>query len=96
MLLNIKKIPVRNFLSLQICSNIKSDLQIKVKPNSNKQKIQNLENNNYLVCLKSPPENNKANSELINLLSKYFSVPIASIKIKRGMHSNKKVVEVRQ
>ena len=70
-------------------------INIKVKPNSNKQEIQKFETNNYLVYLKSPPEKNKANIELINLLSKYFSVLITEIKIKRGLKSNKKLVEVK-
>lgn len=70
-------------------------LNIKVKPNANKQEIQKFENNNYIAYVKSQPENNKANHKLINLLSKYFSVPIADIKIKRGLHCNKKLIEVK-
>ena len=70
-------------------------INIKVKPNSGKQEIQKLENNNYLIYLKENPENNRANKELINLLSKYFNVAIANIKIKRGIKSNKKLVEIK-
>ena len=70
-------------------------INIKVKPNSGRQEIQKLENNNYLIYLKENPENNRANKELINLLSKYFNVAIANIKIKRGIKSNKKLVEIK-
>ncbi len=70
-------------------------LNIKVKTNSSKQKVENFGGGRYLVYLKSEPENNKANMELINVLSKEFGVPPSSIKIKFGQISDKKLVEIR-
>jgi hypothetical protein len=69
-------------------------INIKVKPNSSKQSIENFGDGRYLVYLKSSPENNKANLELINFLSKEFGVPPKSIKIKFGQSSDKKLVEI--
>jgi len=69
-------------------------LNIKVKPNSSKQEIQSFGNNRYLVYLKEPPENNRANIELINLLSKHFGTPFSRIKIKTGLTNNEKLIEV--
>jgi len=65
-------------------------LNIRVKTNSGTQNIEE-KNGIYLVSLKSIPENNKANIELIKLLSKYFK---KEVKIKSGYSSRKKVVEV--
>jgi uncharacterized protein (TIGR00251 family) len=70
-------------------------LHIKVKPNSSKQSIEKLDEENYLVHLKSVPENDKANTELINLLSKEFSTPHKNIKIKFGRTSSKKIIEIK-
>ncbi len=70
-------------------------LHIKVKPNSSKQSIEKLDEENYIIHLKSVPENEKANTELINLLSKKFGAPHKNIKIKLGRTSNKKIVEIR-
>jgi uncharacterized protein (TIGR00251 family) len=70
-------------------------LNVKVKPNSSKQEIENFGDNRYLIYLKSAPENNKANIELINLLSKELGVPSKSIKIKFGQTSDKKIIEIR-
>lgn len=65
-------------------------IKIKVKPNSGKQKI--IKNNeNYIAYLKSPPENNKANIELLKLLKKYFD---KSVRIKSGLTSRNKIIEV--
>ena len=65
-------------------------LKIKVKPNSGKQEVIK-KDNFYLIKLKSPPENNKANIELIKLLKKYFK---QDIKIKSGFTSRMKIVEL--
>jgi len=70
-------------------------INVKVKPNSSKQEIENFGGGRYLVYLKSTPENNKANIELINLLSKELGVPSNSIKIKFGQTSDKKIIEIR-
>ena len=69
-------------------------IKIKVKPNSGEQEIVENENSDgYVVNLKSAPENNKANTELIKLLEKYFK---KKIKIKSGFTSRNKLIEVEQ
>ena len=65
-------------------------MKIKVKPNSGKQSIEK-KGDLYLVNLKSAPENNKANLELVKLLKKYFK---KDIKIKSGFTSRNKFVEL--
>lgn len=67
---------------------------VKVKPNSSKQEIIEFGNFRYLVYVKSEAENNKANIEMINLLSKYIGVPAKSIKIKSGLTNSDKILEV--
>jgi len=70
-------------------------IHVKVKPNSSEQKIVPFGDNRYLVYLTSEPENNKANIELINLLAKQFTTPAARIKIKFGLNSREKILEIR-
>lgn len=67
-------------------------INVKVKVSSGKNEVEKVDNENYLVFLKSPPENNKANIELIKLLDKYFDAK--EIKIKTGKTSKRKRVEV--
>ena len=67
---------------------------IRVKTNSIEQKIEKFGDNRYLVYLKSKPENNEANLELIKLLSKYLGVSTKSIKFKSGVSSRDKVLEI--
>jgi uncharacterized protein len=70
-------------------------IHVKVKPNSSKQEIESFGDGRYLVYLKSPPENDKANVELIKLLSKELGVPPNKFKIKFGRTSDKKMIEIR-
>ena len=65
-------------------------LKIKVKPNSGRQEIIK-DKEHYIVYLKSVPEKNKANMELIKLLKEYFD---KEVKISSGFISRNKVVEI--
>ena len=70
-------------------------IHVKVKPNSSKQKIENFGGGRYLVYLKSAPENDEANIELINFLSKEMGTPPNKFQIKFGRTSDKKIIEIR-
>ena len=67
-------------------------IKIKVKPNSGRQEIEKISEEEYKVFLKSPPEDNKANKELVKLLKKEFK---RDIKIVSGSTSRKKLVEIK-
>lgn len=69
-------------------------INVKVKTRHSEQKIEPFGEGRYLVYLKSEPEQNKANAELINLLSKHFGIPVGRIRIKFGLSSDKKVIEM--
>ena len=65
---------------------------VKVKPNSQQQKIEELADGSLNVHLKSPPVDGKANEELIKLLAKKFDVPKSAITIKSGVTSRNKLI----
>ena len=62
---------------------------VTVRPRSPETKILKEENNFLPIALHAPPENGKANGELIKFLSKHFG---ADVKILRGLTSRKKMV----
>lgn len=68
--------------------------QVKVKPNSKQQKIQEEADGSLTVHLKSPPVDGKANEELIKLLAEKFHVSKSQITIKSGLSSRTKLVEI--
>ncbi len=71
-------------------------LTIRCFPHSGRQEIEKIENSdsttNYKVYLKSNPEDNKANIELLKMLKKHFKA--TSIKLIKGRTSRNKVVEI--
>lgn len=68
--------------------------QVKVKPNSKQQNIQEAADGSLIVYLKSPPVDGKANEELIKLLAEKFQVSKSQITIKSGLSSRKKLIEI--
>lgn len=68
--------------------------QVKVKPNSKKQSIEESPDGVFSVHLKSPPVDGKANKELIELLAEKFDVSKSQIRIKSGLSSRTKLVEI--
>jgi uncharacterized protein len=69
-------------------------LKIKVMPRSRKQRCV-LDAQGIMKCyVKSPPEDGKANKELISLLSSLFAIPQNAIEIIRGQMIRNKVVAI--
>jgi uncharacterized protein (TIGR00251 family) len=68
---------------------------IKVKPNSSQEKIEKTENG-YLIFVKEPPVENRANQAVIKVLAKYFKIPKSQISILSGLKSKQKVIEVKK
>jgi len=68
--------------------------QVKVKPNSRKQNIEESTDGSLTIHLKSPPVDGKANKELIELLAKKFDVLKSQIRIKSGLSSRTKLIQI--
>jgi uncharacterized protein (TIGR00251 family) len=68
--------------------------RVKVKPNSKQQSIKEETDGSFTIHLKSPPVDGKANEELIKILAKKFDVPKSKIRIKSGLSSRQKLIEI--
>jgi uncharacterized protein (TIGR00251 family) len=66
-------------------------IRIKVKPNSGKEEILKVKENKYIIYLRKPAKEGKANLELLKLLKKYFK---KDVKIKSGFSSREKIIEL--
>lgn len=64
------------------------NIEIKVKPNSGKSEII-IKDGKYIAFLRSPPEDNKANIELLKLAKKYFQ---KEVRIILGKTSKNKIL----
>lgn len=66
---------------------------VRVTPRAKQNKV--VESDGVLrVYTTSVPENGRANTAVIDLLSEYFDVPKSRIKIVRGVGARDKVIEI--
>jgi len=67
-------------------------IKVKVYPQSRREEIEKLNEKEYKAYLKKPAEDNKANIELVKLLSRYFKT---QVKIVKGLKNRNKIVEIK-
>jgi uncharacterized protein (TIGR00251 family) len=69
-------------------------ISVQVKPNSHQEKIEKV-GTSYIVYVKAPPVENRANNALIKLLSEHFRVPKSYIIIVSGHKSKRKIIDIK-
>ncbi len=70
-------------------------IQVKVKPSSKTEEVSQ-EGDSFIVKVKEPPKEGKANQAVIKLLAEHFGVPQSQVRILSGLRSRNKVIEVAQ
>lgn len=65
-----------------------------VKPKSNIEKVEKLDEKTLKVWVKAPPVDGKANDAVIKLLADFFSVTKSRISLVYGIRGSRKVVEI--
>jgi uncharacterized protein (TIGR00251 family) len=68
-------------------------IQVKVKPNSRTEELSR-EGDSFIIKVKEPPKEGKANQAVIKLLAEHFGVPQSQVRILSGFRSKNKVVEI--
>jgi uncharacterized protein (TIGR00251 family) len=68
-------------------------IQVNVKPSSRTEELSR-EGDSFIVKVKEPPKEGKANQAVIKLLAEHFGVPKSQVRILSGYGSRNKVVEV--
>ncbi|MSU54514.1 MAG: DUF167 domain-containing protein [Candidatus Staskawiczbacteria bacterium] len=67
---------------------------VKVKPGAKEDKIERVDESNYIVSVKEPPIDGRANVAIIKLLANHFDVSPSLIEIISGYMSRIKVIEI--
>ncbi|OGN01675.1 MAG: hypothetical protein A3I26_03535 [Candidatus Yanofskybacteria bacterium RIFCSPLOWO2_02_FULL_43_10] len=68
-------------------------INVKAKPNSNENKVEKIDDLNFVVSVKDPPVQGRANRAIVKLLSEYFHT--LNIRIVSGHISRQKIVEIK-
>ncbi|MBI5021657.1 MAG: DUF167 domain-containing protein [Ignavibacteriales bacterium] len=69
-------------------------ISVKVKPNARKNTVEQIDANNFVVCVSVPPVEGKANEKVIELLADHFGKPKRCFTILRGTTGKTKIVEI--
>ena len=68
-------------------------IHVKVKSNSKTEEVSQ-ESDNFIVKVKEPPKEGRANRAVVKLLAEHFGVSQSQVRILSGFSSKNKVVEV--
>jgi len=68
---------------------------VKAKPNSFEEKVEKVDESNFVVSVKEPPVKGLANRAIIKALSDFFGIHPARIKIISGFTSRQKIIELK-
>jgi uncharacterized protein (TIGR00251 family) len=68
-------------------------IQVKVKPSSRTEEVSQ-EGDSFIIKVKEPPREGRANQAVIKLLAEHFGVPRSQVRILSGFRSRNKVIEV--
>lgn len=71
-----------------------SYLNVKVYPRAKQQSLEQIGPGEYKIKVSAPPEKDRANREVIEILAAHFGLPPSSIRIVKGPMSRNKLVAV--
>lgn len=69
-------------------------IAVTVKPNAKKAEVTQLATGEYQVEVREPAQDGKANQAVMELLARYFGVPKSTVRVKRGLSSRHKLLEL--
>ena len=69
---------------------------VKAKPRSKEERVEKIDDTHFVVFVKEPPVQGRANRAIIKALAAYFNVPAWRVSIVSGHTSRQKILEIEQ
>ncbi len=66
---------------------------VKAKPRSKEERVEKIDDTHFIVAVKNPPVQGKANAAIRKALAQYCGVPVSSIKLTSRFSSKEKTFE---
>jgi uncharacterized protein (TIGR00251 family) len=67
---------------------------VKAKPSARKEFIEMIDESHFVIAVKAPPREGKANVAVAEALAAHFNVPFSRIRLLSGASSREKVFEI--
>lgn len=68
---------------------------VTAKPNVKQEKIEQLDKTHFIVAVKEPPVNGRANAAIIRELAEFFNISASSVQLVSGFSSKQKVFDIK-
>ena len=69
-------------------------ITIVTKPRSRVEKVERIDDKNFVVSVRALPQEGQANRAVLSALAEYFKVPPSRIRIVSGASARKKIIDV--
>jgi uncharacterized protein len=67
---------------------------VKAKPRSKEERVEKIDDMHFIVSVKEPPVQGKANAAIAKALAEHFGVPVYSVKLVSGFSLREKTFEL--
>ncbi len=67
---------------------------VKVKPSSKKEFVDVVDESHFIIAIKEPPREGKANVAIAEALAAHFHIPFSHIRLVSGFSSREKIFEI--
>lgn len=69
-------------------------IYITAKPGAKEEKIEKVSENQFVVAVKEPPVQGKANAAIVKSVAAHFHVGVSNVRIVSGFTSRQKLIEI--
>lgn len=67
---------------------------VTAKPKAKEERVEKIDETHFMVAVKEPPVQGRANLAIIKAAAGYFEVPVACVRIVSGYTSRQKIIDV--
>ena len=69
-------------------------IKVRVTAGAKKESFEKVSDDHFVVSVKEPAEQNRANKRVIELVALHFGVPTGKVRLISGHHSPSKIVDI--
>ena len=69
-------------------------ISVTAKPRAHEEKVEYVDETHYVVAVREPPVEGRANAAIVKALAAHFSVPSSRVRIISGYTSRMKIIEI--
>lgn len=67
---------------------------VKAKPNAKEERVERIDASHFIVAVKEPPRDGKANTAIAKALAEYFDISFSRVELISGFSAKQKIFEI--